>query len=62
VVVTIGDKVAKVVEVTENLLTVLAPTRFDIFSGITLDVTVSNKYAKKELLVGEKILKFSYYE
>jgi len=59
VAVTFGDKTAKVVDTSENLITVLAPQRDDITRDTTVDITVSNKFAR-ELYSSEKKLSFTY--
>jgi len=60
VVVTFGDKQGRIVEATENLLTVWAPARYDLMSDSSVSVVVSNKYPH-ELLSADKKLSFVYY-
>ncbi len=55
-VVTFGDKPAKVIETSENLLTVTCPPRN--FEG-PVDVTVYNKYPHDQLIC-EKPVSFLY--
>jgi hypothetical protein len=58
VVVTFGDKIARITETSEHLITVVAPSRFDLTSTTSVAVTVSNKYSN-DLLSSEK-LTFTY--
>jgi len=60
VVVAFGDKLGRIVETTENLITVFAPARFDLMSDTPVQVLVSNKYPH-ELLSADKKLQFVYY-
>jgi len=59
VVVSFGNKLAKVAETSENLITVLVPPRPDLDADTTVPVSVSNKYSKGNLC-GEKQLQYSY--
>lgn len=54
-----GDKPGRIIETAENLLTVLAPARFELSSDSTVVVAVSNKYPH-DLLTAEKQLNFTY--
>jgi len=55
-----GDKQGRVVETTDNLITVLAPARYDLVSDTAVHVVISNKYPH-ETLAAEKKLPFVYY-
>jgi len=59
VVVAFGDKLGKIIETTDNLITVQAPARPDFVTGTTVSVVVSNKYSN-ETLSAEKLLAFIY--
>jgi len=59
VAVSFGDKQAKVIDTSENLITVLAPPFENIIHDTTVEVTVSNKFAR-ELYSSEKKLSFTY--
>jgi hypothetical protein len=59
VTVSFGDKVGKVMETSDNLLTVLAPARYDLLSDTTVPVVVSNKYPH-EVMSADKRLSFLY--
>jgi len=59
VMVNFGDRSAKVVDTSENLVTVLVPPRDDILHDTTVEVTVSNKFAR-EHFTSEKKLTFTY--
>ncbi len=54
-----GDKMGKIIEATENLITVMAPARPDFVTGTTVSVVVSNKLAS-DILSAEKLLAFVY--
>eukprot|EP01114_Cavostelium_apophysatum_P013639 TRINITY_DN3345_c0_g1_i4.p1 TRINITY_DN3345_c0_g1~~TRINITY_DN3345_c0_g1_i4.p1 ORF type:complete len:490 (-),score=94.42 TRINITY_DN3345_c0_g1_i4:44-1513(-) len=55
-----GDKTAKVLEVSENLVTALAPSqRSDLSPGSAVSVTLANKYSG-ESLVAERVLTYIY--
>jgi len=60
VVVAFGDKLGRIIETTENLLTVCAPARFDLMQDTPVQVIVSNKYPH-ELLNADKKMSFIYY-
>jgi len=60
VVVSFGDKIGRIVETTENLLTVCAPARFDLVADTPVQVIVSNKYPH-ELFSADKKFTFVYY-
>jgi len=59
VAVAFGDRVAKVVDSSENLVTVIAPPREDIVQDTPVEVLVSNKFAR-ELFNADKKLTFLY--
>jgi len=59
VLVLFGDKPGRIIETAENLLTVLAPARFELSTDSTVVVAVSNKYPH-DLLTAEKQLNFTY--
>ena len=60
VVVLFGDKVGRVVETSENLITVYAPSRFDLPTNTPVTVTVSNR-TQQDILSAEKQITFMYY-
>jgi hypothetical protein len=49
-----------VVETSENLITVYAPSRFDLPTNTTVNVTVSNR-TQQDILSAEKQITFMYY-
>ena len=55
-----GDRPGRVVEVTDNLITVMAPAREDILHDTIVDIIVSNKFARGELYSADKKLNFTY--
>jgi len=60
VMVNFGDRSGKVLETSENLVTVLAPPREDIMhTDQMVEVTVSNKFAREQY-TSEKKLNFTY--
>jgi len=60
VIVSFGDKLGRIAETTDNLITVLAPTRFDFEVDTSVQVTVANKYSHEQL-AAEKKVTFVYY-
>jgi len=60
VIVQFGDKIGRIVETTDNLLTVMAPQRFDLVSDTPVAVIVSNK-STHDLLSADKKPSFIYY-
>jgi hypothetical protein len=55
VVVSFGDKLGRIIETTENLLTVAAPPRFDVSQDMPVQVVVSNKYLHEQLAADRKL-------
>lgn len=60
VVVHFGDKPGRIVETADNLLTVVAPQRFDLIHDTPVQVIVSNKYPH-DMLSADKKVTFVYY-
>lgn len=60
IVVLFGNKVGKVVELSENLVSVLVPPCFDLISDTEVEVVVSNKYSQ-ESVEAEKKPTFTYF-
>jgi len=60
VIIYFGDKPGRIIEATENLLTVVAPQRFDIMHDTPVQVIVSNKYPHDQLSADKKVT-FVYY-
>ena len=60
VVVLFGDKVGRVTESSENLITVFAPSRYDLPANTTVTVTVSNR-TQQDILSADKQLSFTYF-
>lgn len=58
-IVTFGDKIARILETSENLLTVVAPPRYELDTATPVNVTIANKYSS-EVLTAEKQLIFTY--
>ena len=54
-VVSFGDKLGRIIETTENLLTVAAPPRFDVAQDMPVQVVVSNKYLHEQLAADRKL-------
>eukprot|EP01119_Soliformovum_irregulare_P012123 TRINITY_DN3131_c0_g1_i2.p1 TRINITY_DN3131_c0_g1~~TRINITY_DN3131_c0_g1_i2.p1 ORF type:complete len:351 (-),score=70.94 TRINITY_DN3131_c0_g1_i2:70-1122(-) len=62
VIVLFGDKPAKIVESTENLITVLTPMRDDIGPDheMPVSVTIANKFQRDQSFIADKKLTFTY--
>jgi hypothetical protein len=55
-----GDRVGKVIEISENLLVVSVPARNDLKERLDVVVSVSNKYRTELKTADNKTLIYSY--